>query len=67
MPFLKNAWYAAAWDDEVLGGALFHRRILGEQILLAREENNVAYALRDRCPHRFAPLHLGAHLGNAVQ
>jgi vanillate O-demethylase monooxygenase subunit len=67
MPFLKNAWYAAAWDDEVLAGVLFHRRILGEQILLARDENNVAYALRDRCPHRFAPLHLGAHCGNAVQ
>jgi phenylpropionate dioxygenase-like ring-hydroxylating dioxygenase large terminal subunit len=34
MSFLRNAWYAAAWDDEVLPGALFHRRILGEQILL---------------------------------
>jgi phenylpropionate dioxygenase-like ring-hydroxylating dioxygenase large terminal subunit len=67
MPFLKNAWYVAAWDDEVLPGALFHRRILGEQILLARDENNVAHALQDRCPHRFAPLHLGNHCGNAVQ
>jgi phenylpropionate dioxygenase-like ring-hydroxylating dioxygenase large terminal subunit len=67
MPFLKNAWYAAAWDDEVLPGALFHRRILGEQILLARDVNNIAHALQDRCPHRFAPLHLGSHRGNAVQ
>jgi phenylpropionate dioxygenase-like ring-hydroxylating dioxygenase large terminal subunit len=67
MSFLKNAWYVAAWEDEVLPGGLFHRRILGDQILLARDENNVAHALRDRCPHRFAPLHLGIHCGNAVQ
>lgn len=67
MPFLKNAWYVAAWDDEVLPGALFHRRILGEQILLARDKGQVAHALQDRCPHRFAPLHLGSHCGASVQ
>jgi phenylpropionate dioxygenase-like ring-hydroxylating dioxygenase large terminal subunit len=67
MSFLKNAWYVAAWDDEVLPSALVHRRILGEQVLLARDEKQVAHALQDRCPHRFAPLHLGNHCGNAVQ
>lgn len=67
MPFLKNAWYVAAWDDEVLPGALFHRRILGEKILLARDKGQVAHALQDRCPHRFAPLHLGSHCGASVQ
>ena len=67
MAFLKNAWYVAAWEDEVLSAALFHRRILGDQILLARDEKNVAHALRDRCPHRSAPLHLGTHCGSSVQ
>jgi phenylpropionate dioxygenase-like ring-hydroxylating dioxygenase large terminal subunit len=67
MAFLKNAWYVAAWDDEVSPAALFHRRVLGERILLVRDEKNVVHALRDRCPHRFAPLHLGVHCGNAVQ
>jgi vanillate O-demethylase monooxygenase subunit len=44
MPFLRNAWYVAAWDDEVESGDFFHRRILDEQILIARDANNVAHA-----------------------
>ena len=38
MPFLRNAWYSAEWDDEVAAGALFQRHILNEQILIARDE-----------------------------
>lgn len=67
MPFLRNAWYAAAWDDEVDATALFHRRILGEQILLMRDATGVVHALRDRCPHRFAPLHLGKRHGDVIE
>ena len=67
MPFLRNAWYVAAWDDEVAAGALFQRRILNEQILIAWDEQGVAYSLRDRCPHRFAPLHLGSLSGCTLQ
>jgi phenylpropionate dioxygenase-like ring-hydroxylating dioxygenase large terminal subunit len=44
MPFRKNAWYAAVWDDEVLPGALYHRRNLGEQILIHEELHQVWYA-----------------------
>jgi len=50
MTFLKNAWYVAAWEDEVSPDALFHRRILGEQVLLARDENHVVHALRSTVP-----------------
>jgi vanillate O-demethylase monooxygenase subunit len=67
MPFLRNAWYVAAWSDEVEAGALFHRRILNEEILLVRDAGGVAHALRDRCPHRFAPLHLGKRDGDVIE
>ena len=67
MTYLSNAWYVAAWEDEVEAGAMFHRRILGDQILLVRDEAGVAHALRDRCPHRFAPLHRGKHHGDSIE
>lgn len=66
MPFLRNAWYVAAWDDEV-SEALFHRRILDEDILLVRGGDGVVHAMRNRCPHRFAPLHLGERIGDRIE
>ena len=44
MPFLRNAWYAAAWEDEVVAGALFHRRFLNEEVLLVRDAAGTAHA-----------------------
>jgi hypothetical protein len=31
-PFLRNAWYVAAWEDEIGPDALFHRRILNDGV-----------------------------------
>lgn len=59
MPFLRNIWYVAAWDDEVPVDGMFHRRILDEDILFFRDKAGAPHAMRNRCPHRFAPLHLG--------
>lgn len=67
MPFLRNAWYVAAWDDEVPDGASFTRRILNEDILLARGSDGIVHAIRNRCPHRFAPLSLGKRVGDVIQ
>lgn len=67
MAYLRNAWYVAAWDDEVEPDTLFHRRILGELVLLVREQDGTVRALRDRCPHRFAPLHLGKRHGDVIE
>ena len=67
MPFLRNAWYVAAWGDELAAGALFQRTILGESVLLYREPDGTAVALGNRCPHRFAPLHLGKLRGDRVE
>jgi phenylpropionate dioxygenase-like ring-hydroxylating dioxygenase large terminal subunit len=67
MPFLKNTWYAAAWSDEVDGDTLLSRRILDVAIVVARDTAGVPHGLRDRCPHRFAPLHLGRHCGDTIE
>jgi phenylpropionate dioxygenase-like ring-hydroxylating dioxygenase large terminal subunit len=67
MAFLKNAWYVAAWQSEIPSAGLFHRTILGEPVLLYRTSDNQVTALADRCPHRFAPLHLGKLSGDTVQ
>jgi vanillate O-demethylase monooxygenase subunit len=58
MPFLENAWYIAAWSDELAEGKL-HRKLLGQDILFYRRRDGSAVALASRCPHRFAPLHYG--------
>jgi phenylpropionate dioxygenase-like ring-hydroxylating dioxygenase large terminal subunit len=59
MDYLRNAWYVAAHTAEVKTGALFHRQILNERILMFRDASSSAVALTDRCPHRFVPLHMG--------
>ena len=55
---LRNAWYIAAWADE-LGTQPVARRICTEPIVLFRDNQHRAAALTDRCCHRAAPLHLG--------
>lgn len=66
MPFLRNAWYMAAWADEVGKGRPLARKLLDEPVFLYRDDNDRAYALFDRCPHRFAPLSFGRVDGDTV-
>lgn len=67
MKALKNIWYMAAWSEEVEQGKLFHRQILDEHIVFFRDDAGQVCAIGDRCPHRFAPLHIGQQVGNAVE
>lgn len=66
MSFIANAWYCAAFSDE-LGDGPLGRRILGQPVLMTRDAAGAARAIGDRCPHRFAPLHLGKQIGDAIQ
>ena len=45
---LRNAWYIAAWADE-LGAEPVARRICGEPLVLFRDKANQTAALADRC------------------
>jgi len=40
MHFLRNTWYVAAHAQEVQKGALFHRKILNEQVLIIALESS---------------------------
>jgi phenylpropionate dioxygenase-like ring-hydroxylating dioxygenase large terminal subunit len=61
--YLRNAWYVAAWSDDLADGQLLSRTILKEPIVLFRKSDGHVAALQDRCPHRFAPLHMGKIVG----
>lgn len=65
MPHLKNIWYVAALASEV-GATPMARTICGESILLLRKNDGVCVAAGNRCPHRFAPLHKGALVGDGI-
>ena len=66
MAFLRNTWYVGAWAYEVTR-ELTTRKLLGEPVLFYRKENGAAVAIGNRCPHRFAPLHLGKLVGDDVE
>jgi vanillate O-demethylase monooxygenase subunit len=64
--FLRNAWYVAAWAEEVVNGPLA-RRILDEPIVLFRNADGTIAALADRCCHRGAPLAFGKVVAEGLQ
>jgi vanillate O-demethylase monooxygenase subunit len=61
--FVRNAWYVAAWSDDIGDGQLVARTIMDEPIVLYRKANGDVAAIEDRCAHRFAPLHMGKLVG----
>src|SRR5580704_1213723 len=67
MAMLRNSWYVAGWASELVHGRLLGRTYLNEPVVLFRQTDGTPVALSDRCPHRFAPLHLGKQLGDVVQ
>src|SRR5258708_6151904 len=70
MPMLTNTWYTwymAAWPGEVVYGRLLGRTIANRPLVLFRKEDGTPVAMGDRCPHRFAPLHMGRQVGDAIQ
>jgi vanillate O-demethylase monooxygenase subunit len=63
---VKNAWYLAAWSDEV-SQELLPRRIAEEPMVFYRGSDGTATALLDRCPHRKYPLSAGKLDGDVLQ
>jgi phenylpropionate dioxygenase-like ring-hydroxylating dioxygenase large terminal subunit len=57
--FLYDLWYFAALSSELKPGKLERHEILGQPVLLGRDRTGAAFALRDICPHRAAPLSAG--------
>jgi vanillate O-demethylase monooxygenase subunit len=55
---IRNAWYIAAWADDITTAPLA-RRICNDPIVLYRDASGTAAALADYCCHRSAPLSCG--------
>jgi vanillate O-demethylase monooxygenase subunit len=64
--FVRNAWYIAAWADEI-GQAPLARRICGDPIVLYRDASGAAHALADYCVHRSAPLSCGRVVASGLE
>ncbi len=67
MTFLRNAWYCAGWGIDLGAEGLSPITLLNEPVLLYRQQDGTAVAIGDRCPHRFAPLHMGKKVNDTVQ
>ncbi len=66
MNYLRNAWYAGAWGDELTGRPLA-RTLLEQPVVFYRDEAGKPAALADRCPHRFAPLSRGKVINGVIE
>ena len=64
--FIRNAWYAAAWDRDLTDG-LLPLVILGDAIVLYRRTNGAVAALEDCCVHRKLPLSMGRIKGDLIE
>lgn len=60
---LGGYWYIGC-ESAALGKAPVALELLGTPVVLFRDDQGVAGALLDRCPHRNVPLSLGEVLGN---
>ena len=64
--FLKNAWYVAAWSEEI-ANALTQVKVLGEKLCMFRNSEGEVIAMEDACPHRKMPLSKGRIKGDNVE
>lgn len=57
--FLSNLWYMAGLSSSLKAGGIRREMLCDQPVLLARDKSGTAFALRDICPHRAAPLSAG--------
>lgn len=62
---LRNAWYVAAWADELAEGPI-ERMILGEAVVLWRKGDGDAAAVSAFCSHRRLSLANGRVVGDRI-
>ena len=66
-PYMRNAWYLAAWANELKPGEVFARTLLDEPVVMFRTGDGAPVALEDRCCHRSLPLSLGRIEGDRIR
>ena len=65
--FVRNAWYAACWSEDLHPDAVLDRTILSNPLALWRRSDGKPVALEDRCCHRSVPLSLGQISGDRIR
>jgi phenylpropionate dioxygenase-like ring-hydroxylating dioxygenase large terminal subunit len=65
--FLWGFWYPALRSEEIRGRALAKATLLEAPLVLGRDAQGRAFALRDSCPHRGIPLSYGRCDGAVVE
>jgi vanillate O-demethylase monooxygenase subunit len=63
--FVRNCWYVAGRSEDFTQ-SLTAAKILGDEIVIFRGENDEPIALEDACPHRKLPLSKGSIQGSTV-
>jgi phenylpropionate dioxygenase-like ring-hydroxylating dioxygenase large terminal subunit len=56
--FIRNTWYVAARDCEITARPV-PVTLLGDNIVLFRQDRGTVVALEDACVHRKLPLSMG--------
>lgn len=67
MNYVRNAWYVAGWSHDLPAAQPLALTLLGEPLVLWRDNHGAAYAFEDRCVHRLAPLSLGRCEGDHLR
>lgn len=65
--FLQNAWYVALQSHKLSKDILLPLTVMGERLVLFRDNHGRPIALEDACPHRKLPLSMGCLVNGAVQ
>ena len=65
-PYVLNAWYMAAWAEEVPADQYLARTLLDRKWLIWRAADGSWVMVEDRCPHRFVPLSRGTFVEGRI-
>jgi phenylpropionate dioxygenase-like ring-hydroxylating dioxygenase large terminal subunit len=64
---LRGFWYPAALGERVRRGRLREATLLGIPLVVGRDADGRAFAMKDACPHRGMPLSCGRVVGQVVE
>ncbi|HEX5480988.1 MAG TPA: Rieske 2Fe-2S domain-containing protein [Terriglobia bacterium] len=64
---LRGFWYPALLSARVRPGKMRQAMLLGEPLVIGRDAQGCAFAMRDSCPHRGMPLSCGRVEGSLLE
>lgn len=65
--YLENAWYFGGWSNQLKAGEVKELKLAERDLAVYRSASGIVGVIGNRCPHRFAPLHLGKVKGETLE